>query len=439
MSRNRSCCLAAIAIASLAGCASKATPTPAHLALDRTQYLFDTVTGPPSQHDFEIINEGGTATQPLKTSLNGDVTNFVITADKCRGVALAPQKSCAITVALSSPVEGAFDAQLHVDDSITDGADAIMSGKVGAAILAITTQGTGTVGAGMTTPGTVFTVTNNGGATTGSLTVSASSGAVSNDTCSGVGLAGGDSCSFTAPAVTATLDQTSAIIVTGMTSGAPGGTASAQATYTVVPAGTLAVTSLDFGSADPYFSNGDITVTNPDVMPTGPLTLNIVGEGTPSVPNPFTTVYDPRADLCSGVSLEHGKSCTVRIFMSVNVAKSGGIYSGTITVSGPYIHPATGTLGITTINNHGGVDLSVAGTGTGGIYFPGAATPACATGNVSGCGGVFVENGTSQSFLAMPAAGSTFAGWSGPCTGTATMCTVNMSNNSDLKLQATFN
>src|SRR5262245_28456017 len=77
--------------------------------------------------------------------------------------------------------------------------------------------------------------------------------------------------------------------------------------------------------------------------------------------------------------------------------------------------------------------LSKAGTGTGTVTSSPAGincAPTCTTQNAS------FANGTSVTLTATAAAGSTFAGWSGACTGTAG-CTVSMTQ--ARSVTATFN
>lgn len=428
---------AALAL-TLAACpAPKSAPAlPAHLVVDDAVYLFDTVMGPPAQHQFKLTNDGGSTSATLTTSLTGAVTNFAVVADNCQGTRLGATGSCLVTVALSSPTSGSFMGELHVSDGNST-ADALMSGTVAPASLVVTSSSAGSVPAGSTTPAAVYTVRNAGGATSGALSVSVSPGQMPLDNCSGTELAGGATCTFSADASTA-INDSGSVTITGSATGSPGGAASAEVTFAIVPAATLQVTSVDFGSADPSFAYAGVTVTNPGTAPTGPLSVAVAGSGTPATNGAAFINYTANgSDMCSGVSLDAGQSCKILIEPARDVAESGGVYSGTVSVSSPANHPGSGTITLTTILNHIDIGLSFAGAGNGSIQALGSTF--CSTSQGTPTCGTSMENGTSLAFTAVPAAGSVFGGWTGACTGTSPSCTITAANNVNVTLQATFN
>ena len=426
---------AALAL-TLAACpAPKSVPAlPAHLVVDDGVYLFDTVMGPPAQHQFKFTNDGGSTSQPLTVSLTGDLTNFAIVDDNCQGTKLGATGGCLITVALSSPTSGSFMGELHLSDGNST-VDVVMSGSVAPASLVVTSPSTGSVPAGSTTPAAVYTVRNAGGATSGALSVSVSPGQTTTDNCSGTELAGGATCTFSGDASTA-INDSGSVTITGSASGSPGGAAYAEVTFAIVPPATLQVTSVNFGSADPLFAIAEVTVTNPGTVPTGALSVTVAGSGTPATSG-AAFIGAAGRDLCSGVSLGAGQSCTIAIQPANDAARSGGVYSGTVTVSSPATHPGSGTIALTTIINHIGVSLSFAGAGSGSIQLLGS-TLCSSSQDPPNCG-IVIENGDSLTFTAVPAAGSVFGGWTGACTGTSPSCTITAANNVDVSLQATFN
>jgi hypothetical protein len=228
------------------------------------------------------------------------------------------------------------------------------------------------------------------------------------------------------------LDQTDAPVVTGTVSALPGGMATAKATYTL--SHTVTVTNLDFGTIDPVFAWGTVTVTNPNAVAVGPLSVVTSGKTTAGL-DIFGVSSDAKANQCSGATLQSGQSCQVQVFASLNLP-DGQSYSATITVSGDNVIPAMAKINITTILNHGEIPLHVGGTGMGTIMTLGGPS-ICSSGGA--CGTLTVHNNSSVTLVAVPAAGSVFSGWmGGGCSGTATNCAVTVDNNASISVTATF-
>jgi hypothetical protein len=99
-----------------------------------------------------------------------------------------------------------------------------------------------------------------------------------------------------------------------------------------------------------------------------------------------------------------------------------GNYQAIINIDPPFVAPAFVSASLTVTSQQYTLTVAYAGTGTGTVSL----TPP---------GGTYAP-GTVVTLTATPNTGSTFAGWSGACSGTGT-CTVTM--NSNLSVTATFN
>jgi hypothetical protein len=155
-----------------------------------------------------------------------------------------------------------------------------------------------------------FTVTNTGGTPSGALAIQPSGSdpaefVKSSDTCSGVALAGGASCTFV---VRFTPSSTGAKSALFEISGLPGGVVSGSVTGAAVTPASLVIVplQLDFGS---------VVVGQPSATLTAVVTNTSSGASTAALAQ---TVTGPDAAMftavgCTGVSLAAGASCTVTV------------------------------------------------------------------------------------------------------------------------------
>ena len=202
--------------------------------------------------------------------------------------------------------------------------------------------------------------------------------------------------------------RVTAVDTSGNESGCSASTSgSAQADFAVTPTTATSFGSITVGST----ANRTFTVQN-----VGPVNLS----GSVSVGAPFTIVSGGAFSLAPGAS----HTATVRF-----VPTTTGSYAGNVNVTAggdTVSRTVSGSATAATVT----LSVSKSGTGTGSVTSsPGGIT----------CGADCTESvapGAQLSLTATPAAGSTFAGWSGACTGTGP-CTVTMSGAT--AVNATFN
>src|SRR5207249_7910912 len=121
------------------------------------------------------------------------------------------------------------------------------------------------------------------------------------------------------------------------------------------------------------------------------------------------------ADACSGTPIPSGSGCTITLVFSPTTS---GVKSASLVVT----HNASGsphTVILTGNVTTNPLSVTRAGTGSGTVTSSPAKIDCGAT-----CSASF-PSGTVVSLAAAPASGSTFAGWSGVCSGTAS-CSVTM-------------
>lgn len=289
----------------------------------------DVVVGSPSDaQDFTVENTGGSETSELTASISGgDASQFDITADDCTGASLAAGATCTVTVVMDPSSTGSKLASLSVDGSQLDPATASLSGNALAdADLGIdpVSRDFGSVTEGTQSSNTTFTVTNEGGVDTGTITsalggTDAADFTIQNDSCDGITLAPEASCTvivrFT-PAVGSVGAKSASLNLTA----SPGGSTSAVLTADSLASGALTIepTPHDFGDAT-VGSTGDsntFTVTNTGGSATGAISVALGG----SNPTDFPIVSGGNG--CQGVTLQPQGTCTI----SVNFAptNSGG-------------------------------------------------------------------------------------------------------------------
>jgi hypothetical protein len=361
-----------------------------------------------STMSFVVTNHGGVATGPLTAGLLGtEAGQFYIDHDACTATALPAGKTCAVTVhfAPTAGTVGAVSASLEVSGSPGGQTAASLTGVgVAPAQLAInsTNQGFGTVTWGSASP-VVFTVTNTGGAASGTIAVSltgsnATAFALGSGGCAGVSLAGGGTCTIAvnfAPSNVTGL-QNATLSVTAAPGGSKTatltGTAQQPATLTIAPpAGFSGFGSVAYGTKSVATN---YTVTNGGGATTGTLTTSL-GGGDPSQ---FTIA----SNTCSQ-ALAPQQSCVVAIEFSPTTG-TVGTQQATLTVSatpggsapaslagtaaapaqialaapsgfsgfGTAIPPATSATATFTVTNNGGLSsgaLTVALSGTGAAQY----------------------------------------------------------------------
>jgi hypothetical protein len=188
------------------------------------------------------------------------------------------------------------------------------------------------------------------------------------------------------------------------------------------PVIALNATSRAFGDQQVASSSAaqQVTVSNTGTAPLGLAGLSVVGANVAD--------FSIGSDTCSGTIVAVGKSCTAQITFRPgdagartatleilsNGQSAGGMTSVTLT--------GTGTVGPTST-----LTVSIAGAGHGTVSGSGISCPGnCSSG---------YADGTSVTLSAVAATGSTFAGWSGGCSGTGS-CTVTIS--ADQTITATF-
>ncbi|MGZ3425950.1 MAG: hypothetical protein ACXVCV_04830 [Polyangia bacterium] len=388
-----------LALFALCGCTHSTL-----LVADDEHAVFDTVEAAPfSERVFSFTNDGSDTTSPLAVQLSGDVHAFHIVDDGCSGVALKSGAHCSVTVHLASDDAGAFSGELRVT-STTANAAILLDGKVTPAQLVVTAQPSGAIEAvqGQMVTGSL-TVGNRGGATTGALQIGAQALGFFDvgDDCTGKALAGGDSCKVTlsraVPSDAALGSFAGALDVSAV----PGGAVSTPVSLVVHVGGKLVVEDFDWGVVPTLgMVQRDIQISNPGPVASGPVTAMI------SASDP-TEPFHILSQKCG--ELKVGASCFVTVVANLTDAAS---HTATLAVSANFVGPGSGKIRV------GGIDYGNAPPGTV-LAFPN-------------------KQGTSA-ITALPASGSTFAGWSGtaPCSGTG-VCTIVGPDNSDLTLTATF-
>ncbi len=127
---------------------------------------------------FTVTNTGGSSTGALATALGGtDPGEFTIVtgSNGCAGVVLAANGTCTLAITFNPATGGAKAANITVSGTPGGVATAGLNGNaIPDALLAISpaSHDYGTIGTGTQTPFTTFTITNNGGQTTGAIAVS---------------------------------------------------------------------------------------------------------------------------------------------------------------------------------------------------------------------------------------------------------------------------
>lgn len=332
-------------------------------ALTGTATTAGNVTATPSPVDFGTVNvgstsaaqtitltnSGGTATPALVVGLSAG--EFSKTADTCNGVALAAAGTCTIQVTFAPTSVGQKSTVLTVGYGTAQTAVVLNgTGSQGALLTIAPSTGIsfGNIGTGTTSAAQSFTITNSGGATTGTLSATLGGDhpnefVIAGNSCNGT-LAAAATCTVS---ISFKPNIVQASRATLSVTGAPGGTASAPVSGSGVAPPTLKVfvssnpaSGLhDFGSAivgtatDPATS---FTVQNSGTSASGAVTVALAGANA----NQFEIV----TNAC-GASLDAGASCVVTVRFKPTTAAT--LHTATLTAT------ANGGSGSTVLNGRG--------------------------------------------------------------------------------------
>ncbi|HWE26798.1 MAG TPA: choice-of-anchor D domain-containing protein, partial [Polyangia bacterium] len=259
------------------------------LAVDKTSFDFGTVVqGTTSaQTTFTISNGGSAASGMLAAKFAGsDAAAFALLADQCSGHALAPQASCTISVTVQPTSTGSMSATLTVGDPTGDSVGVGFSATAvapGALSIVPVQQDFGAVLVAATSSDLSFTVSNGGGASTGTLTaaLSGSDGtqfSITSDGCSTKKLMPSASCVIQVHFAPQSAGFKSASLTV---SGTPGGVAAANLSGTALSPAVLTLTppTQSFGAVVQNDNSSDITFTvgNSGGGDSGPVAISLTG------------------------------------------------------------------------------------------------------------------------------------------------------------------
>jgi len=304
---------------------------------------FDPLSVNPSFHDFGAVdlsatsapflftvsNTGGVATGALTLALTGsNPGDFTISTNAC-SAALAPGATCTFALQARPTQTGARSATLVL--TANPGGSLLVpltvQGRLPAALdLTPAAHDFGSVAVGTSSATRTFTITNPGGASTGTPAVSitgpnATAFQVVTSTCTAP-LAAGASCTVAVryqPLSLTTATASLEIVAT------PGGTASAGLTGFGTEGGfiTATPTVVDFGSwlVGAPATAQTITITNQGSTPTGVPSATIGGAGAAD--------FSIAASTCTA-PLAAAQSCSITVGFA---ASTGGMRTGTLQVS----------------------------------------------------------------------------------------------------------
>jgi hypothetical protein len=221
-------------VCSVAGIARTAVVTatvldPAKLAITPPTALFQTQIGIQSTPvTFGVANVGGVATGPILATITGtNADQFAITVPGCLAP-LAGAMGCSLQVACLPASVGTKSATLNVADAsgaATSVSAALTCVSIGPTTLTVTgTANLGSVAIGSTGTPQTFTVKDTGATASGplSVTISDPQFVKSSDTCSGIALDAGATCSVVVSLHPTAPGALSAILNVTAASGNPG-------------------------------------------------------------------------------------------------------------------------------------------------------------------------------------------------------------------------
>ncbi len=281
---------------------------------------------------FTVTNGGGAATGMITTALAGaGMADFELGMNTC-GAALAPMNTCTIQLTFKPISAGAKTASLTVSAAPGGMATASLSGVAtapGALSISPTPHKFGDTQTMAMSAAQTFTITNNGGATTGAVTVAvagadATQFAMAMSTCT-AGLAPMATCTVQVTfRPTSVGDKAASLTATG----APGGTATAALSGKAIGPAQVAVapTLLSYGPVviGSTSMTQEFTVTNSGGVATGVLGVALAGAD--------AAQFTIGSSACNGVALMPAASCAIRI--SFSPAGMPGMRAATLTITG---------------------------------------------------------------------------------------------------------
>ncbi len=320
------------AVAQLTGIAR----LPATLTMTPQTFDFGDVTLPAmsTPQSFSVTNTGGVTSPTLTSVLAGaDMTHFMIMADTCNGMTLAAAQSCTVSVLFKPTTRGVKSSLLRVTPMGSTALAATLTGSaLAAASLAsqpmavgfgnVVTGGTGTVVVTLSNPGDIAT----GTVTTMVTGADAALFTMSANTCAGVPLMPGATCTLTLT-FSPTATTAGARAATLSVAATPGGPLSVMLTGTGLPPGALSMMPASATYADRLVNDPSpmqmFTVTNTGGATTGSLTTSFVGADASS----FTF----QGNTCTNATLAPTLSCTMGV---VFMPTSAGVKSAQLQVVG---------------------------------------------------------------------------------------------------------
>ncbi|MCU0687542.1 MAG: hypothetical protein MUF34_35750 [Polyangiaceae bacterium] len=401
-----------------------------HLRGEWQSVWFDTVRGRAESEPLsvKVVNDGAAPSQTLGADIVGDTNAFRIVDDGCGGRALPPLGSCAIALAFGAGQVGPFEGALRVWSIATPGQPGTalelpLWGKMAPAELSATVDAaTKDVVAGSVETFYVL-VKNEGGLPSGPIAVTAGQGlfTIAGD-CVGRRLEGGEVCSVNAsyaPPFDAAGGPVSSLIAV---EAEPGGASSVNLVANVGEVGGLEVSDLDFGAVPTGLpATRTLTVRNGSARPTTVTSVFF---------NDATDAYSLSVgrDTCTGVAFAPGATCEIDALLAATFLTSP--FKATLRVNGDGALASAARVFGTRYRAHYQITATTAGNGGGSLILDGTD---------SGTSVAFVgPNGSTATLQAAPSSLSTFAGWSGACTGTGD-CVLTPADNADLEVTATFN
>ncbi len=296
---------------------------------------------------FTVTNQGQATTSALSTALAGaDAADFTKSSatDGCTGKTLAAYASCTIQVAFAPNSAGTKSATLTVSATGASTSATLTGNAQTAASLTISpaSDDFGSVSVGQTSSSFDFTVTNQGQATSGAISLALSgtdAGQFRATGCAGSTIMGGGSCTVSVSFAPTSGGEKSA---TFTVSSSPGGSAAATLAGTGPRPAKLSITpaSHDFGSVAEGAASAaqTFTVTNTGDLTSGSVTAYLAGTN--------WTDFTITGNGC-GSSLASGASCAIEVELTPSHA---GALSATLTVGNPIATASLSGTGLTPAN-----------------------------------------------------------------------------------------
>ena len=371
-------------------------PAPAVITMTPTSNDFGSVVigNTSSAATFTITNTGEEASGAITPVISGANASEFTAANGCS--TLTGGGTCTITVTFTPTASGTKAASLVVNASPggTVMATLLATGQTpGTLSIAPSSLAFGNVVTGVTSTSQTFTISNTGNVATGTLTVTKAGSdpaefTAGADTCNGMTLAGGASCTVEVAFSPSSAGAKSASFVV---TGSPGGSVNGAVTGNGLAPAQLAVspTLQDFGTTTVGTNSANVTF----------IVTNVGGVTTSALSHSITTGDNTQFSIvsgnCSGTTLAPAASCNVLARFnpttpglkatSLNVtATTGGTVNASLLGTGvaagqiaftspmlPFAFPSTtvgqsSTSQIFTVTNQGGSATGALGTALGG-------------------------------------------------------------------------